>query len=90
MITQLVPIFYLVLLYRVRRFLKPPSQRSPQAQLRDRQRREATEPALRPLTFIFTHYGLSSWAFEAVEAYRRVAMISLLALIPDKFITGCE
>ena len=88
--TQLIPLLYLGVLYRVRHLLHPPSDRSPQSQLRDRQQLERDEPALTPLTFLFAHYGLSSWAFEVVESYRRVAFISLLALIPDKAVTGCE
>ena len=49
-LTQLIPVLSFVALYRVRHLLHPPSERSPQAQLRDRQRREQEEDALRPLT----------------------------------------
>ena len=61
---------YLTVLYRIRHLLHPPSNRSPQAQLRDRQRREREEHTLQPYTFLFTHYNLGWWRFETVEAYR--------------------
>ena len=69
-ITQLIPLMYLTVLYRIRHLLHPPSNRSPQAQLRDRQRREREEHTLQPYTFLFTHYNLGWWRFETVEAYR--------------------
>ena len=87
-VTQTIPLLYLGLLYRVRHLLRPRSQRSPQAQLRDRQNREEAEPELRPITFLFKHYSLDLWYFETVESYRRVAFISLLALMPDKTLAG--
>ena len=50
--TQLIPILSFVALYRVRHLLHPPSKRSAQAQLRDRQKREQEEPKLRPVAFL--------------------------------------
>jgi hypothetical protein len=87
-VTQTTPLLYLGLLYRVRHLLHPQSKRSPQAQLRDRQKREEAEPELRPITFLFKHYSLDLWYFETVESYRRVAFISLLALMPNKILAG--
>ena len=78
---------YLVILYRARYLLHPPSERSAQSQLRDRQRREQ-EHELKPISFLFEHYDLGWWYFEVIESYRRVAFISLLALIPDKKLAG--
>ena len=60
---------YLVILFRVRHELHPTSMRSPQAQLRDRQKREQG-PVLAPISFLFTHYALSWWYFEVMESYR--------------------
>ena len=82
-VTQLIPLMYFAILYRVRHLLHPPSNRSQQAQLRDRQKREQSHE-LKPYSFLFTHYNLDWWHLEVWEAYRRVAFISGLALIPDK------
>ena len=87
LITQAIPIMYLGLLYRVRRLLHPPSERSIQAQLRDRQRREQGDD-LKPLQFLFTHYDLGWWYFEVIESYRRVTFISILPLIGSKAISA--
>ena len=78
---------YLAILFRFRYLLNPPSVRSPQAQLRDRQKSEDGDE-LKPIKFLFTHYRLGCWYFEVVESYKRVAFISLLALISDKTIAG--
>ena len=86
-LTQLIPLMYFVILYRVRHLLHPPSNRSAHSQLRDRQRREQGHE-LKPISFLFEHYGLGWWYFEVIESYRRVAFISLLALIPDKTLAG--
>ena len=75
--TQLIPLMYLGFLYRARHLLHPPSERSPQAQLRDRQRLEQGQ-ALKPITFLFTHYNLGWWYFEVIESYRRVVFVSIL------------
>ena len=51
-VTQLIPILSFAALYRVRHLLHPPSKRSAQAQLRDRQKREQEEPKLKPVAFL--------------------------------------
>lgn len=86
-VTQSIPLMYFVILFRVRGELYPASKRSPQAQLRDRQKREQGQ-TLAPLAFLFTHYTLPWWYFEVIESYRRVAFICFLGLIPDKTVAG--
>ena len=76
-ITQLIPALYLGLLWRERHLLHPRSERSPQAQLRDRQKREQSDPRLKPIKMLFTHNDLGWWFFEVIESYRRVIFISV-------------
>ena len=67
--TQLIPLGYLFVLFRKRHLLHPPSKRSPQSQLRERQKRER-EHELAPISFLFTHYELGWWYYEVIESYR--------------------
>ena len=87
-ITQLIPVLYMGILFRVRHLLHPSSERSPQAQLRDRQKRERSDPRLKPIKMLFTHYDLGWWFFEIIELYRRILFISVLSLIPNKLIAS--
>jgi len=83
-ITQTIPIMYFYVLYRVRHLLHPASDRSHQARLRDRQKREASSPELKPLIFLFHPYDVGMCYYEVIECYRRVFFISILSLINIK------
>lgn len=86
-LTQSIPGFYYYRLWRVKAFLQPPSSRSKQSQLRARSEREHSKE-LKPLVFLFKHYDLKWWHFEVIESWRRVCLVSLLQLVPDKDIAG--
>jgi len=89
-ITQMIPIGFLLVLYRARHLLHPPSERSPEAQLRARQKREQGHE-LKPLVFLFTHYKLEwPWCyFEVFESYRRAGLISFVQVIhQDALVRG--
>ena len=79
---------YFFILFRVRHLLHPPSERSAPAQLRDRQKREQSDPRLQPIKMLFTHYNLGWWYHEIIESYRRVVFISVLSLISDKLVAA--
>jgi hypothetical protein len=88
LIYQGVAMLFIILLYRVRDKLNPPSLNKELAlKMRDH------DGSLRPLQFLFFDYKPQYWYFEITELYRRVMFISLLPLLSQRTSTvayvGC-
>jgi len=76
-----VPLSWLVLLFRLRRRLNPPTTSADAGLvlwMRDR------DPTLAPVRFLFSVYQPRYYYWEALELYRRVAFIGVLPLLSAK------
>ena len=76
-----VPLSWLVLLFRLRGRLNPPTSSADAGLvlwMRDR------DPTLAPVRFLFTVYQPRFYYWEALELYRRVAFIGVLPLLSSK------
>jgi hypothetical protein len=81
---QLIPIVWILLLYRHRESLNPPtSQVDERLAVYIRNKNED----LTSLKFLFEDYKCSKWWFEVVDMYRRITFIGILPLVsPDSAI----
>jgi hypothetical protein len=74
---QLIPITWMILLYRRRGELNPPAAKNDET-LGEFIRNQ--NPQLSNLKFLFSDYNCKSWWFEILDMYRRILFIGILPL----------
>jgi hypothetical protein len=73
---QLIPILWMVLLYRHKEVLDIPSSTNEESALNNRD----ADPTLSHIRFLFKDYRGTKWWFEVAEMYRRIMFIGVLPL----------